>query len=213
MNCRALNGGAFVQLSRLAAFRLPMRVNVVASIGFALAAACVSVGHVNAQSASATEAPVKSEAPFVEKTSDGRAFSSLSEKDVDALPRSEKRAYYAWKNAALDGELARVTAENAELDKVLARVTAENAELDKVLARVTAENAAIKAKQLQVVAAKWAQVAVPLQRMSPERVMEYLNTDRAAHIRLLAFVVENKIEPRAYAQNLLDALRTRELKK
>jgi hypothetical protein len=51
--------------------------------------------------ATATTA-VNALAADVNKTQDGRDFASLSEKDVDGLPRTEKKAYYAWQHAELD---------------------------------------------------------------------------------------------------------------
>ena len=39
---------------------------------------------------------------YWQMTQDGRDFASLSEKDVDGLPRTEKKAYYAWQHAELD---------------------------------------------------------------------------------------------------------------
>ena len=39
---------------------------------------------------------------YGQMTKDGREFGKLTEKEVDGLERSEKKAYYAWKNAQLD---------------------------------------------------------------------------------------------------------------
>ena len=49
-------------------------------------------------------------------TSDGRKFADLSEADVDALPRPERKRYYAWKNSELDAEAAEREKRIAEMN-------------------------------------------------------------------------------------------------
>ena len=66
------------------------------------------------------------------RTSDGRAFSTLSEAEVDGLTRPEKKAYYAWKNAALDTQLQKLEEDNA-------RKHVELAEIESKTSRVTTD--------------------------------------------------------------------------
>ena len=55
-------------------------------------------------------------------TKDGREFGKLTEKEVDGLERSEKKAYYAWKNAQLDATVIAQQERNVQLDaKIIAK--------------------------------------------------------------------------------------------
>ena len=38
-------------------------------------------------------------------TKDGREFGKLTEKEVDGLERSEKKAYYAWQTTQLEAKV------------------------------------------------------------------------------------------------------------
>lgn len=63
------------------------------------------------------------------KTADGREFSKLTETEVDALSRPEKKTFYSWKNSQLDATHNRLTIENKQLDEKNKQLDEKNKEL------------------------------------------------------------------------------------
>lgn len=66
--------------------------------------------------APSTQTSKNEETRLVTQTTDGRAFRSLKEIEVDRLPRREKVKYYAWLEAQDDAKLAEIVQDNKRLD-------------------------------------------------------------------------------------------------